>query len=314
MTEGTAQWEPVPEDYRMLGGRALTGRILLDEVDPLCAPLGPSNKLVFAPGLMGGTIASSANRISVGAKSPLTGGIKESNGGGLLALRLAQVGVKALIIEGAPREKRFFRLVIRPGKAVLEPADELVGKTTGETAQALFPEFGKDAGIGVIGQAGEYRLLGAGIANTDVDQQASRFCARGGLGAVMGAKGLKCIVIPNEKFAYLEAQNQDNWKPALKEYNRLLLTLPSTSDFFPNLGTAGTLEKVNRLGGLPTRNFSSGAFEEADNLSGWFMRDLIKERGGEGTTTHACMPGCIIRCSNRYADEDGKLHVSPPAH
>jgi len=312
MTELTTSWEPAPPEYGLLGGRALTSRLLLDEVDPRCEPLGPDNKLVFAPGLFGGTVASSTNRISIGAKSPLTGGIKESNGGGLLALRLAQAGIKALIIEGSPSDdEEWYRLVVHRGDAVLEPARELAGMTTGEAVEALSPEFGKQAGISVIGQAGEYRLMAAGIANTDIDGQASRYCGRGGLGAVMGAKRVKCVVVPNDDYRPLAPADPKAWRSGLKEYNRLLMSLSSTSRFFPRLGTAATLEKVNSLGGLPTRNFSVGEFEHADKLSGWRMREIIIERDGEGTPTHACMPGCIIRCSNRYPKPSGELHVSP---
>jgi aldehyde:ferredoxin oxidoreductase len=311
MSELETKWEDIPDEYSLLGGRGITSRVVLDEVEPQCDPLGPNNKLVFAPGLLGGTTASSANRISIGAKSPLTGGIKESNGGGTTGLRLAQAGVKALIVEGAVEPEQLYLLVIHRGDAVLKPATELAGKTTSETVEQLAAEYGDDAAMSIIGQAGEYRLLAAGIANTDTEQVASRYCGRGGLGAVMGAKGLKAVVVVNDELSFCKPDAEEDWRSALKEYNRLLLSLGSTSESFPKYGTAATLEKVNSVGGLPTRNFSEGQFEDADNLSGWHMRELILERDGTGTTTHACMPGCVIRCSNRYPDKSGALHVSP---
>src|SRR5512143_2496046 len=98
----TLNREQVPETWRRLGGRGLLARIMLDEVDPLCDPLGPKNKLIFAPGLLVGHMLSSADRISVGGKSPLTGGIKEANAGGRTGLHMTHMGIKALIVEGQP--------------------------------------------------------------------------------------------------------------------------------------------------------------------------------------------------------------------
>lgn len=100
MSNLTLTREDVPEKYRLLGGRALTSQMVADEVDPNCNPIGPFNKLVFAPGLLSGTSAPSSGRLSVGGKSPLTGGIKESNAGGISAQRFANAGVKALVVEG----------------------------------------------------------------------------------------------------------------------------------------------------------------------------------------------------------------------
>ncbi|WP_051533930.1 aldehyde ferredoxin oxidoreductase N-terminal domain-containing protein [Desulfitibacter alkalitolerans] len=103
MTNQQIWKEKLPEDYSFLGGRSLTSQLLLDEVDPVCHPLGPENKLIIAPGLLGGTSAPCSGRISVGAKSPLTGGIKESNAGGTAGRKLARLGIRALIIEGQPQ-------------------------------------------------------------------------------------------------------------------------------------------------------------------------------------------------------------------
>src|SRR5512143_3771449 len=106
----TLERGPVPESWQRLGGRALLARILLDEVDPKCDPLGAENKLIFAPGLLVGHISSSTDRISVGGKSPLTGGIKESNAGGRTGLHMTHMGIHALIIEDEPKEKGFWVL------------------------------------------------------------------------------------------------------------------------------------------------------------------------------------------------------------
>ena len=190
----TLQFEPVPESWKRLGGRGLLARILLDEVDANCDPLGPGNKLIFAPGLLVGHMLSSTDRISVGAKSPLTSGIKESNAGGRTGLHMTHLGIHALIIEDQPEEDGFWVLHLSLNGATWERADDLVGLGVYETAPRLLPKFGDKVAIALIGPGGEMRLKGAGIQNIDKDRVPSRIAARGGLGAVMGSKGLKAIV------------------------------------------------------------------------------------------------------------------------
>jgi len=104
--------EKVKSAYHLLGGRSLTSRVLLDELDPSCEPLGPKNKLVLAPGLLSGTSAPCSGRLSIGGKSPLTGGIKESNSGGTAAIKLAKLGIKAIIIEDIPENNEWYSIKI----------------------------------------------------------------------------------------------------------------------------------------------------------------------------------------------------------
>jgi aldehyde:ferredoxin oxidoreductase len=115
-------YEGVPQEYLKTGGRGLIAKIMLNEVNPLCDPLGRENKLIIANGLLTGTNVSSASRISIGAKSPLTGGIKESNGGGITAMWLASLGIKALIVEDIPEEDEWYYIRINKDKCYLEPA------------------------------------------------------------------------------------------------------------------------------------------------------------------------------------------------
>ncbi len=119
--------ESVPDSWYRLGGRGLLARILLDEVDATCDPLGPGNKLIFAPGLLVGHMLSSTDRISVGGKSPLTGGVKEANAGGRTGLHMAMMGIKALIIEDQPEENGFWVLHLSLEGARWEKANDLVG-------------------------------------------------------------------------------------------------------------------------------------------------------------------------------------------
>lgn len=311
----SASLHPLPSAYEGLGGRSLTSRIVADEVPPTCDALGPHNRLVFAPGLLGGTNASSSGRVSVGAKSPLTGGIKESNAGGMTATRLAQLGLKALVLVGAPpADSGPFVVVVRQTAAgpeteiVSMPA--LAGLPTTETAAQLAASFGLRAAFVINGPAGEGSLRGAGIAHSDPEGRPCRYSARGGLGAVMGSKRVKAIVLQVEKPRYRRAADEAEWREAVREYGELTRSSPATQRF-TNLGTAAMMEAVHAMGALPHRDFGPTRFAEVDQVSGSRMREMILERGGDGTPTHACMPGCLIRCSNIYADPDGALLVSP---
>jgi aldehyde:ferredoxin oxidoreductase len=302
--------ESPPSVYDRLGGRGLSARILLDEVPPMCDPLGPHNQLIFAPGLLSGHMLSSSDRISIGAKSPLTGGIKEANGGGTTSLKLTQLGIKALIVEGAPARAGMWLLILSQDGARFETASDLSGKGVYQTAELLRDRFGKKVAISLIGPGGELGLLSAGIQNLDKDGVPSRICARGGLGAVMGAKGLKAIVIDAPDSSREPVLDLPAYRQGQKEFNQALLAHPQTR-MYADYGTAAMIGITNSLGGLPTRNFSQGNFEHYKQISAEQMRQQILERGGEGETTHACMPGCGVRCSNTFPDKDGKTIVSP---
>jgi len=302
--------EPVPEAWCRLGGRGLIPRILLDEMPPHCAPLGPFSKLLFAPGLLVGHMLSSCDRLSVGGKSPLTGGVKESNAGGTTALRLALLGIKALIVEGEPRDDGWCVLHVSSQGGNFHAADDLVGKGVHESVERLLERFGRKAAIALIGPAGEMGLTSAGIQNLDKDREPSRIAARGGLGAVMGAKRLKAIVIDDAGGEKPPLADPALYRNAAKRYTQALMDHPQTA-VYAEYGTAAMTQLCQSHGGLPTRNFSSGQFEGVEKISGESMRELILARGGEGETTHACMPGCVIRCSNCYVDAEGKKIVSP---
>src|SRR5215207_4955843 len=134
--------ESIPDTWKRLGGRGLLARILLDEVDATCDPLGAGNKLIFAPGLLVGHMLSSTDRISVGGKSPLTGGIKESNAGGRTGLHMTHMGMHALIIEGQPKEEGYWVLHLSLHGAKWVKADDLVGLGVYETAPKLIEQYG----------------------------------------------------------------------------------------------------------------------------------------------------------------------------
>ncbi|MEA3360267.1 MAG: aldehyde ferredoxin oxidoreductase N-terminal domain-containing protein, partial [Thermodesulfobacteriota bacterium] len=180
-------------EYAGLGGRALTSSIIDKEVPPLCHPLGLNNKLVVSPGLLTGTIAASSGRCHFGCKSPLTGGIKEGNSGGVVAQKIARLGYSAIILEGKPEDDKLRMVFISKDKTEVLPADEYKGLGNYETVERLREKYGK-VGIISIGPAGEQKLNAASIAVNDMDNKPTRHAGRGGQGAVMGSKGIKAIV------------------------------------------------------------------------------------------------------------------------
>ena len=302
--------EPVPESWSRLGGRGLLARILLDEVDATCNPLGPGNKLIFAPGLLVGHMLSSTDRISVGGKSPLTGGIKEANAGGRTGLHMAHMGIKALVIEDQPGGDGFWVLHLSLNGAKWEKANGLAGLGVYETTPKLIEQYGDKVAIALIGPGGEMRMKAAGIQNIDKDRIPSRIAARGGLGAVMGSKGLKAIVFDHAGGQKPPIANPGAFKVAQNDYTKAVMEHPQ-SITYRDYGTAAMAHMCDGFGALPTRNFSSGHFESVDDISGETLREFILTRGKPSDPSHACMAGCTIKCSNVFGGEDGKIIVSP---
>jgi aldehyde:ferredoxin oxidoreductase len=306
----SVRYEPVPEGWQRVGGRGLVARFLLDEVPPLCSPLGPSNKLIWAPGLLVGHMLSSCDRISVGGKSPLTGGIKEANAGGTTGMKMVWLNLHSLIVEGGPPADGGWRiLVVDADGARFEDAGDLVGLGLKETVLRLVERFDPKIGISAIGPAGERLYLTAGITHIDTDRNLTRISARGGLGAVMGSKHLKAIVFNCPRSNQPPVVDKALFKDASKRYIAKLQEHPQTSQIYTFYGTAAMVKMCNAFGGMPTRNFSAGSFEDAEKISGETIHDLNQARGGE--VSHACMPGCIIKCSNVYAGPDGETLVTP---
>jgi aldehyde:ferredoxin oxidoreductase len=302
--------EPVPETWLKLGGRGLIARILRDEVPPLCAPLGSANKLIFAPGLLVGSKLSSCDRLSIGGKSPLTGGVKESNSGGTTGLKLVRLGIKAMIIESSPVMDGWWLMHLSNEGVRFESAGELAGLGVYESAQSLVSRFGKKVAVTLIGPGGEKQMTAAGAVNLDKDGEPSRINARGGLGALMGSRRLKAIVIDDTGGEDPEIIDVNLHKEASQRFLKALTSHPQT-EIYKTYGTAAMAQMCDSYGALPTRNFSSGQFEGVESISGELMRETILRRDGEGRPTHACMTGCAIRCSNVYPDAEGKKIVKP---
>ncbi len=316
MTDQSYKLEAVPERYKNLGGRGLTSTIIYDEVDPTCHPLGPNNKLVFAPGMVTGTTAPTSARVSVGAKSPLTGGIKESNAGSGWAPAVARMRIKAIIVEGMPAEKDYWvaKLFWDGEKPAIEfsCACDYVGKNLYDVFPAVFEKFGKRVHVAGIGVAGEFGYANSGIVFEDLKQRPTRYSGRGGLGAVMGSKGLKFLVVDSEGAPGVEIADPEAFKEGARKLrdalNEHALTKPKGG--LNTYGTAVLINIMNEAGGLPTRNFRTGRFEGAAKIAGEAIFENNKARTGKELYNHACSPGCIIQCSNSYYAEDGSEIVS----
>jgi aldehyde:ferredoxin oxidoreductase len=290
--------------YRLLGGRALSAKILLDEVPPNCEPLGERNKLVIALGLLAGTPITCGSRVSCGAKSPLTNGIKEANCGGNIGLFLGRFGIKAVVIEGLPTDSHAYVLKIGKDGASLLAMDELKLLGTYETDQRLRAKFGQDVGVLCIGPAGENRLKMAAIASSDPHGEL-KFAARGGLGAVMGSKGLKAVVA-DKTLQHLVYHDRQAFMDMVREIHTEFINDPKYKNVNQKTGTASIVKAVNAMGAFPTHNFRQGSIDGVEGLSGEKMYETITSRGGHGKTGIACMDGCLIKCSNIYPDASGK--------
>lgn len=302
--------EDVPLLWERLGGRGLVARILVDEVPATCEPLGAFNRLIFTPGLLVGHMLSSCDRISVGGKSPLTGGVKEANAGGTTGLQMAHLGIKALIIEDKPLDETWSILHISRDGVNFKSAEDLLGLGVYESGEKLVEIYGPKIAAAIIGPGGELQLLSSGIENFDKENLPSRIAARGGLGAVMGSKKIKAIVIDAKDGQKPPIINPELYRLTQKIFTKALMDQPQTVTY-RDYGTAAMSRLSNSFGGIPTRNFSEGQYENVETISGEYMRDVILERDGDGEPTHACMPGCTIRCSNNYPDKSGKSIVSP---
>ncbi len=307
MTGLTATSEDVPEKWKGLGGRGLTSTIVSQEVKPTCNPLGKLNKLVFAPGLLAGTPCPNSGRLSAGAKSPLTGTIKESNAGGTAAQCLARLGIKALVIEGMPEKNAWYSLHVDKHGVTIQEETALIGKGNYEVMKTLVQKHGDKTGILSIGPAGERCLTAANISVKDPDGNI-RSHGRGGLGAVMGSKKIKYITIDPVGGPGVEIFDQEKFKEVARAFTKALIDHPVSGQALKTYGTDVLVNILNEAGGLPTRNFRFGRFAGADKISGETMREIIVKRNGK--THHACHAGCVMQCSQVYNDKDGNYLTS----
>ena len=309
MCDLTVTTEPVPEAWAGLGGRALTSTIVAAEVPPTCHPLGPNAKLVFAPGLLTGTIASNSGRLSAGCKSPLTGTIKECNGGGNVARQFALLGIKAVIIEGLPKDaSKWYNLHISKDGISFGEETEFLGLVTFDTVNKVTERFNnKKIGVMCVGPAGEMKMNISNISIKDPEGKI-RSLGRGGIGAVMGSKKIKFISVDDAGGPGITISDLPRFKAAAKKFAATIINHPVSGQGLPTFGTAVLVNILNEAGGLPTRNFTAGQSEAHEKFSGETIHDTIVER--KGKPKHGCHQGCIIQCSQVYNDKDGNYLTS----
>jgi len=293
-------YEEISEDskYYLLGGRGLTSRIIADEVPPLCDPLGEENKLIIATGLLTGSPFPCSGRTSIGGKSPLTNGIKEANVGGRPSIMLASYGIRALVLEGKSLELKF--IFIDEEGIKFDSAQKYEGFGNYKLYKDLTIKYGKRIGIYSIGSAGEHLMKAASVAANDLEGYPSRHAARGGLGAVMGSKRIKAIIIIPRKSSEVRISDIKKFREVSKPFAK---ELAESKRNFSIYGTPNMVTGMSAYGGLPTKNFRMGSYDKAIEISGERLHELVTARGGRKRVP--CSPTCVIKCSNIFVDENG---------
>ena len=283
LTNGTIKEEGIPEEKMkmFLGARGLGSKYLADEIDPKIDPLSPENKLIFAPGPLSGTTAPTGGRYDVITKGPLTGTIAASNSGGFFGAEVKFAGYDMIIVEG--RSEKPVYISIRDNDVKIEDASDLWGKDVYETTDLLLEKFGdKRARVACIGPAGEKLVKFAAIMN-DKDRAAGRT----GVGAVMGSKNLKAIVVRGSK--RVEVANPEEFKAVVKEKIDILKENGTTGQGLPTYGTKVLDNIINQNGLYPTYNFQTGVFEGTEPISGEALVDKYLVRN---KACFACPIGC----------------------
>ncbi len=272
-----------------LGGRGFAIKILWDFMRPGADPLGPDNLLVFAVGPLTGLPGPSTGKLVVAAKSPLTGGYGDGNIGSRAALHMKAAGYDAIVVEGA--SDRPVYIYIEDDKVEFRDADHLWGLDAFTVERRLLREHGRGAGVLTIGPAGEKLVRFATVVS-----QEGRSGGRPGMGAVMGAKKLKAIVIRGTRTP--EVFDEDELRRVAAEALRDIKRSPLYEGWMRQ-GTMATIQWANANSVLPAYNFREGVFEEADKISGDYMERIkIGQRG---------CPNCNMVCGNMIRDSEGQV-------
>jgi len=241
-------------------GRYLIARMLLDQNIATIDPMSPENPLIFSAGPFAGTNFSNANRLSVGCKSPLTGGIKEANSGGTFGFAMGQLLISGITLQGASDDWVIIRIT-KDGEISFDDAAPYLGLGNFDCAKKLHETYGQKTSLAICGPVGEYLGLMAGVAFSDTDNRPSRLAARGGVGAVMGAKKVKAMVIDKDRMP--PVNDRKKLMGAIKDYGKKLDESVAVQSL-KTTGTAMVADLTNHLGALPVRNFSSGQLTSAD--------------------------------------------------
>jgi len=286
LTKGKA----VPQEYdtsfakTFLGGRGFASKILWDELKPGVDPLSPENRLIFAAGPLTAFPLPSSGKLLVAAKSPLTGGYGDGNLGTYATVQMRRAGYDAIVIEGKASKPAI--LYVNDAKTEFVDAKDYWGEGSFQTEKRLKKEYTTSVGVVAIGQAGENQVKFANVVS-----QEGRAGGRPGMGAVMGSKNLKAVVIRGTKT--IPAKDAKAVKTLGLEAYREVLAKPNY-DFWKRQGTMATLEWSQENSVLPTQNFREGIFGKADEIGGFAMEKIkISNRG---------CPHCNMTCGNVVED------------
>jgi aldehyde:ferredoxin oxidoreductase len=300
MTEGKVYTDIVVEN-KLVGGRYMVDYLTSRYMSPTAHPLSRESVLVVAPGLLAGTAAPSSGRLSIGGKSPMTNGLKESNAGGTASHKLGRLGVRALMFAGASDKLQVLR-ISKQGLA-FEPAGGIELLDNYDACAELHRRYGNKVSIIVVGPAGVMRMINSGIGVTDIEGRPCRLAARGGMGAVMAAKGLKAIVMDDDGCGVRNAERQEDFAQAVKDAVAAIKGDP-VSQIIHRFSTNGSVASENARGGLPTYNHRSGTFgDKANGIGPNMIMEHVETRGS--SMGIPCMPGCVVRCSTSLNDKQG---------
>jgi aldehyde:ferredoxin oxidoreductase len=219
-----------------------------------------------------------------------------------------------MVIEGKPNDNTLYRVLVSKDGVRITPDNSLKNLGNYDLVARLKNEYGKKAAIISIGPAGERKMCAASIALTDMEQRPTRHAGRGGVGAVMGAKGIKAIVLDDTGLSMRRPKDPEKFKTANQMFVAGLKNHPVTGEGLPAYGTNVLTNVLNEAGGYPTRNFTVGRFGGSDKISGETQAEVENARGGRGSATHGCHKGCIIRCSGTFYDKDGNYLTKQPEY
>lgn len=296
LTSGSVEVQPLDMALarKFIGGRGLGTRYLHNEIDPGIDALGPDNKIIFATGPLTGTHAPTAGRYMVVTKSPLSGTVASSNSGGFWGAELKRAGFDMIVVEG--KADRPCSIAIRDSEVRIEDAQKCWGKKTSEATDSLLEAFGDPkARVLVIGPAGEKLSMIAAVMNDKY-----RAAGRSGVGAVMGSKNLKAIVVRGT--GKVEPAQPEKTKEVLGRMRKKIAENDVTSKGLPTYGTSVLVNIVNEHGVYPTRNFQESYFATAEKVSG---EALAKKYLVNNVACYACPIACGRRCAVDGVEGEG---------
>jgi aldehyde:ferredoxin oxidoreductase len=289
LTKGKTSVQEYSEDFarRFVGGRGFAVKLLWDELKPGTDPLSPENMLIFAVGPLSGFVLPNSGKIVVASKSPLTGGYGDGNLGTQASPNLRKSGLDAVVVIGKAKKPNY--LLVEDDKVEIRDAKDLWGLDAFRAEAELKAAHGQASGALLIGPSGENLTRIATVVS-----QEGRAGGRPGIGAVMGSKNLKALVVHGTK--ELKAHDPERLKKLGQEGYQAILKKDNYK-FWKRQGTMATVEWCQEHGTLPTHNFREGMFDKASDIDGNTMERMVTKQRG--------CPNCNMTCGNVIGDTEG---------